>query len=237
MSNDTTKDRASSRELDEATRHGHRKGLAAFADTTPIELDRLGLAAGELLDQLLCVSERDTGFSRDCETALDQIRSATEILRRHSRKREQLRFGEPPSDANDGRPYYVGGAIVGPHAPVFPRLALAFEDGRSTGTVNFPLRFEGPPNSLHGGVVALFFDQALGQHNLMVGIPAMTGSLTIRYRKPTPLFRDLEFEVDSDRQSERKVVTRGRLFSGDEVFAEAEGLFILPSTSIFESKG
>jgi acyl-coenzyme A thioesterase PaaI-like protein len=228
MTDDATKQPNAAHELDEATRHDHRQGQASFAHSTPIELDRLGVAVGELLDELLRVDDREVEFSQDFEEALDRIHAATEILRRHARDRNQIRVDAPTDETRDARPYYVGGAIVGPHAPVFPRIVFEFAEGRSTGTVNFPLRFEGPPQSLHGGVVALFFDQVLGQHNLMVGVPAMTGSLTVRYRKPTPLFRDLDFEVESERHGERKIITRGRLFCGEEVFAEGEGLFILP---------
>jgi hypothetical protein len=76
--------------------------------------------------------------------------------------------------------------------------------------------------------VAALFDQILGQHNLSTGIPAMTGTLTVRYRRPTPLFTELRFEARTRSREGRKVITEGWLKAGDEVTAEAEGLFILP---------
>ena len=54
----------------------------------------------------------------------------------------------------------------------------------------------------------------------------MTGTLTVRYRRPTPLHRDLRFEGTLDRVEGRKIFTTGRCFDGDDVTAEAEGLFI-----------
>lgn len=54
----------------------------------------------------------------------------------------------------------------------------------------------------------------------------MTGTLSIRYRRPTPLHTDLRFEASLDRKEGRKLFTTGRLYAGDDLCAEAEGLFI-----------
>ena len=60
----------------------------------------------------------------------------------------------------------------------------------------------------------------------MSGMPAMTGTLTIRYRKPTPLHRELRFEGELEKVDGRKVTAVGRVFDGDTLTAEAEGIFI-----------
>jgi acyl-coenzyme A thioesterase PaaI-like protein len=126
------------------------------------------------------------------------------------------------------RPYYVSGVILGPHHPLRPALRIAHEDGVTHGTVQFGVTFEGPPGCVHGGFVAHFFDQVLGQHNLWARIPAMTGTLSVRFRKGTPILRGLAFDVRHERRSERKVVTSGRLHAAGEVFSEAEGTFVIP---------
>ena len=81
---------------------------------------------------------------------------------------------------------------------------------------------------MHGGYVAYFFDGAMGHHNMVRNIPGMTGTLTIRYRRPTPLYTDLDFEVRTEHASGRKIVDRGLLRAGNEILAEAEGLFVIP---------
>ena len=58
------------------------------------------------------------------------------------------------------------------------------------------------------------------------GQPGMTGTLTIRYRKPTPLDTDLRFEATVQRVEGRKIFAEGRLYAGDVLTAEAEGVFI-----------
>ena len=40
-------------------------------------------------------------------------------------------------------------------------------------------------------MIAETFDEMLGAANIVAGNPGMTGTLTIRYRKPTPLRTDL----------------------------------------------
>ena len=55
----------------------------------------------------------------------------------------------------------------------------------------------------------------------------MTGTLTIMYRSPTPLYTPLTFARSHDRIDGRKVFTRGTMHAGDRLCAEADGIFIL----------
>lgn len=54
----------------------------------------------------------------------------------------------------------------------------------------------------------------------------MTGTLTVRYRRPTPLGRPLTFAAYLDRVEGRKIFVRGTLHDADVLCAEAEGIFI-----------
>lgn len=54
----------------------------------------------------------------------------------------------------------------------------------------------------------------------------MTGTLTVKYRKPTPLYRELHFRCRVDRVEGRKIFTTGTLHEGDTLCAEAEAVFI-----------
>jgi acyl-CoA thioesterase FadM len=54
----------------------------------------------------------------------------------------------------------------------------------------------------------------------------MTGTLTIRYRKPTPLHTDLRIEATIERIEGRKTFCVGTMYAGDLVTAEADGVFI-----------
>jgi acyl-coenzyme A thioesterase PaaI-like protein len=165
----------------------------------------------------------------DAAAEVERTRTAIDALERtlapHALHDPVPRMGPDPETQ---RPYYVTGVILGPHHPLRPDLRIAHEDGVTHGTVRFGVTFEGPPGCVHGGFVAHFFDQILGQHNLWAQIPAMTAALSVRFRRGTPILRELSFDVRHERHGERRVVTSGRLHADGEVFAEAEGTFVVP---------
>ena len=67
------------------------------------------------------------------------------------------------------------------------------------------------------------------------GHPGFTGTLTIRYRKPTPLHTELRFEAGVARVEGRKIFAKGQLFAGDLLTAEAEGIFVSVGPERFQA--
>ena len=67
---------------------------------------------------------------------------------------------------------------------------------------------------------------AIGMAQSLGGKPGMTGTLTIRYRRPHPLHTEIRFEAELLRVEGRKIFTAGRSYADGELRAEAEGLFI-----------
>jgi acyl-coenzyme A thioesterase PaaI-like protein len=128
-----------------------------------------------------------------------------------------------PGHVNPVLPY---SPMVGWLNPVAPPILLELRDGLVTGRVRFGAVFEGPPGSVHGSIVAAAFDQVLAIANIALGHPAMTASLTVHYRRPTPLHTELRIEAQIDRVEGRKVFTKGAIHAGTGVTAEAEGLFV-----------
>lgn len=116
--------------------------------------------------------------------------------------------------------------LIGLGNPVAPPLSCAIEGDRVIGRGSFGLQYEGPPGHVHGGFVAAAFDEVLGMAQSLTGRPGMTGTLTVRYRKPTPLHQDLRFEAWVDRVEGRKIFAASTLRHGDILCAEAEGIFV-----------
>src|SRR5947208_1612146 len=116
--------------------------------------------------------------------------------------------------------------VVGKSNPVAPPVEIEIADGLVTGRATLGFAYEGPPGYAHGAVIAGIFDQILGLANLASGNVGMTGTLTIRYRKPTPLHTELVFEGKTERVSGRKIYVKGTVHAGDTLTAEAEGLFV-----------
>jgi hypothetical protein len=67
----------------------------------------------------------------------------------------------------------------------------------------------------------------------VAGNPAMTGTLTVRYRKPTPLHTDLRIVARCTGRDGRKIYTWAGMYHGDVMTAEAEGIFIEVAPSRF----
>jgi len=93
-------------------------------------------------------------------------------------------------------------------------------------TTRLGAAFEGAPQRAHGGVVAAIFDDVLGYVLLLTRTPAFTGRLTVHYRAPTPLGRELVCRARQIARDGRKITMTGELHDGDLLVAEAEAVFI-----------
>ena len=203
----------------------------AFGRGAPTALAPLATSIHALTEQMLRTVDDHSAFDEDIAWAVEHLAEIRARLARHERS-VALALGRP-DDPADGRRYYVSGVLVGRHHPMYMPIELQTDEGVTRGSVNLDIVWEGPPGYVHGGYVAHLFDCIMGQHNLNVGIPGMTGTLTIRYRAPTPLHTDLGFEVRTARQDGRKIVTTARVEAASQLVAEAEGLFIVPENFSF----
>jgi acyl-coenzyme A thioesterase PaaI-like protein len=117
--------------------------------------------------------------------------------------------------------------IFGPSSPLStPLEAYKEPDGSISGVATFPYTYEGPPGSVHGGMLAACFDALLGMAAATSGHPSMTGTMTVAYRAPTPLNRPIRFEAWFEGSEGRKSYTKAAAYDADVLCAEAEGVFI-----------
>jgi acyl-coenzyme A thioesterase PaaI-like protein len=116
--------------------------------------------------------------------------------------------------------------IVGLANPLAPPLRMEVFDDHIIGRVRFSGAYEGPPGKVHGGYVAAIFDEFLGSTQVLSGQAGMTGRLIVHYRTPTPLEVDLRLESRMTGREGRKIFCEGSLWAGEQLCAEAEGLFV-----------
>ena len=126
---------------------------------------------------------------------------------------------------------YAYSPITGRANPIAPPVHTVIENNRVICRVIFTDAYEGPPGCVHGGVVALTWDHVLAAATLIDDARGPTASLTINYRKPTPLKQELRFEAWIDRHEGKKVWIQGCCYArdgdGNEIIVtEATGLFI-----------
>lgn len=136
-----------------------------------------------------------------------------------------LGFSESAT-AGDPYAFFDRSPILGKANPLAPPLTLEPEGSEVRGHARFGAAYEGAPGCVHGGYLAAAFDEVLGMVQAVSGQPGMTGTLTVRYRKPTPLHADLAFEGRLDRVEGRKMFTSGTVSVDGTLTAEAEAIFI-----------
>jgi acyl-coenzyme A thioesterase PaaI-like protein len=95
------------------------------------------------------------------------------------------------------------------------------------GRVTFTDFHLGGNGAAHGGSQPLLFDDVLGIMVTDSGrLRARTASLTVNYRLIAPVNVELSVEATVDRHEGRKTWATGRLWDGERLLADAEGLFI-----------
>lgn len=117
--------------------------------------------------------------------------------------------------------------VTGPENAIAPPLELTGrDDGSIGGTVILGLPYQGPPGCVHGGISALLLDHTLGVANHWAGVSGMTGTLTLRYHRPTPLFEELSVTARQLWVRGRRIGTSGEITAGGELCVSAEGIFV-----------
>ncbi|MFM8304930.1 MAG: PaaI family thioesterase [Actinomycetota bacterium] len=130
--------------------------------------------------------------------------------------------------------YFPFSPQIGLANPLAPPLRVWVDDDDTVhGAVNVDAAYEGPPGCVHGGIIASLFDEILGVANITAGVGAMTGTLTVVYRSPTPLKTDLVLAARMVGIEGRKVRAAGTIHAGDRLCAEAEGIFIMVDHDTF----
>lgn len=196
------------------------------------ELVALAQSARDVANELLRVHDGDDPRVREARETLDAVVAR---LGEIASRADSPRIVEA-IDPADTRPFYFPGNLA-PRVHVSHPWMTAEEipNGRR-GRVRFDLMHEGPPGCAHGGHVAWFFDQAFGHHVVAQQIGGPTHRLEVVYKKLTPLGKELDYEILTDRVDGRKIFASGVLRDGDLVVAEAKALFVAPKEAFAMTK-
>ena len=179
----------------------------------------LAQSVRELVDAVIRTEVDDV----EIEAARLEVDAVAERLRK---RQMDGPYGIRFNAEGHGRPW--GNAVVGLRNAVAPPLAIHRDPaGNAWSDFRLGAAYEGPPNLVHGGVAALILDQVLGEAAGAGGKPGMTGTLTLRYRRGTPL-GDLRCEASVDRVEGVKTFVVGHIADAEGITVEAEGVFILP---------
>ncbi|ASW87914.1 MULTISPECIES: PaaI family thioesterase [Mycobacterium] len=197
-------------------------------DQTPCidfgELESVYAPLAESLRRLIDISIRTEAGAAAVAAATSKIDSAAAEL---SGALKPGPFGVHRNP--DGQTIAWGNAVVGLRNPIAPPLVIHHEpDGLVWSEFVLGAAYEGPPDTVHGGMCALVLDHVLGATAHQPDKPAFTGTLTLRYRRPTALGRPLRAQAHVERVEGVKTFAVGHLADEHGVTVEAEGIFIHP---------
>jgi acyl-coenzyme A thioesterase PaaI-like protein len=143
----------------------------------------------------------------------------------------------PPADILPVE-YFPYSPVIGPRNPISPLVLFEKKGAEMVASHVFDAPYNGPPGSVHGGVIALVFDELLGCLGALSNVGGFTGTLTIAYRSLTPIGKPIRMRSWIDRTEGVKTFIKGTMHSDtpkpDTLCAEAEGIFIRPKRSIVE---
>lgn len=97
---------------------------------------------------------------------------------------------------------------------------------RVSGRVTFSEFYVGGGTAVHGGAIALAFDEILGRLG-NAGEPARTAYLNVTYRRVVPVGRELDIEAQCTELAGRKILIDGSLSLDGVTLANAEGLWVV----------
>jgi len=146
----------------------------------------------------------------------------------------RLRVSQLPGSAggrynSERRAWHWGNAVIGAHNAIAPPMTVVHDEpGRAHADIELGAAYEGPPGLVHGGVTAMMLDHLMGETASGMTRPTFTGTLTMRYRRGTPL-GPLHLEGRVDREEGRKVFVVATISDADGVTVEADGIFIEPA--------
>lgn len=126
-------------------------------------------------------------------------------------------------EATDSQRVYLDHAFdIGAYNPAFPEYTIDELDAdTASGRVTFPVVFEGPPGLVNGGFIGVFFDCVTQHHSCATGRTGKTRSLTVTFRRPTPILTELNFDVTRV-ETDGRVTSTARLLLRDDVLCIGE---------------
>ena len=159
------------------------------------------------------------GEEPDVDRLIAQLRDVEASLADRVPSAPEPRVGD--AAGGDGRVYLDHARDIGAYNPCFPEYDINVDGDRASGSVAFPVPYEGPPGIVHGGFLAVFFDCVVQHHNCEVGVAGKTTSLVLRYRRPVPLLETLSFSLERE-VSDGRIRSSGELRTRERVLCEAE---------------
>lgn len=118
-------------------------------------------------------------------------------------------------------------------------LRMSFSTGGEWAVAEFqvPERFQSWAGIVHGGIVALMLDEAVGWASWNAGHPSVTGKLEVRYRVPLRLGERITVRGRVDRVRRSLVYASAQILRGEDLVAEATATLMEVPAAVTAPRG
>lgn len=206
----------------------------SMTSAIPEPADRREAIARDRLGKALRDLGHDVVGHRLHPTQLEEIASELEAInarieRTEARGRTSTTTSEDwPGDTSEGAVQRSHGdrPFCGSSSPWGVDMVVTREADEAVARMTLRAAHEGAPARAHGGIVAGIMDDVLGFVLQIHHRVAFTGTLSVRYENPTPLFVPLVYRARLAREEGRKLYLTGDSWDGDKKLVSAEAVFI-----------
>lgn len=120
-------------------------------------------------------------------------------------------------------------------------MRLEFESDeaqkRIVGRFRLPAEYQGGAGFVHGGIIALLLDEAMGKVNRFSEVRAVTAELTVEYRRPVPVEAEIVVEAFNVQRNGRMLLHEGEIRdAAGRVLAKGRGKFVAVDAESFRKK-
>ena len=119
------------------------------------------------------------------------------------------------------------------------KLAFEQDDARQRIVGRFRLgeEYQGGSGLLHGGIIAVLLDEAMGKAARFYGEPAVTAELRVEYKRPIPVNADIVVEGFVTRRDGRQLYHEGEIRNAaGDLLARGEGRFVIIDREKYREK-
>jgi uncharacterized protein (TIGR00369 family) len=120
-------------------------------------------------------------------------------------------------------------------------MKLAFEQDdarqRIVGRFRIGEEFQGGSGFVHGGIIAVLLDEAMGKAARFYGEPAVTAELRVEYKRPVPVNAEIVVEGFVTRRDGRQLYHEGEIRNAaGDLLARGEARFVIIDREKYREK-
>lgn len=195
-------------------------------DLSSEDIARLREIYEPLTDSVRSLVDAAIRTEADAQTVAEVKRDIDAAIARLRERQLDGAFGVRVTESGESMGW--GNAVIGIRNALAPPLFTSRDDsGRISAEFDLGAAYEGPPGHVHGGVAAMILDHVLGEAASPDRQPRFTGTITMRYLRPTKL-GPLRTEAIRIRSEGVKTYCTGHIADAEGITVEAEGVFITP---------